>query len=83
MRSNVSIILPHNSFVMLKLGLGGSWNAFGLAEGGPPCSYSGAKAKAAFAAITGCSSNIPLEQESLPLIDGYGDFAFDCRFWDP
>jgi hypothetical protein len=54
-----------------------------LAEKFPPCSYNGTKAKAEFAAITGCSSDIPLDQGTLPKIDGYGDYAFDCRFWDP
>jgi hypothetical protein len=32
-------------------------------------------------AITGCSSNIPLEQNSIPDIEGF-DFN-DCLFWDP
>ena len=55
---------------------------FGLTtSGSSPCSYIGTKAKEEFAAITGCSSDIPLEQNSVPATDGY-DF-FDCNFWDP
>jgi hypothetical protein len=65
--------------------LGESWKPFNLiTDIFPPCTYTGAKAKAEFAALTGCSANIPLEENSLPEFpDDFGDIAFDCRFWDP
>jgi hypothetical protein len=61
----------------LKLGLGESWKALNLAtDDFSPCTYTGAKAKAEFAAITGCSVDIPLEENVAP-------FFVDCKLWDP
>lgn len=85
----VTILFDKNEFekicqfppLQFKLGLGESLDNFGLASSVAPCSYSGSKAKAEFMAITGCSSDIPLEQNSVPSVDGF-DF-YDCLFWDP
>ena len=76
--------LNHHYFLLklrFKLGLGDSWDDFGLVNSVAPCSYRGNKAKAEFMAITGCSSDIPLEENAVPSVDGY-EF-YDCLFWDP
>lgn len=54
----------------------------GLANRNKPCSYNGTKAKAEFKAITGCSANIPLENNSIPFLDEFEYDYFDCLFWD-